>query len=183
MKIITGNPGTGKHTISHIVAKNLDLELVDISKVAIEEKLFEKRDRALEIDVHKLRKILMKNLPKRSLLVGHLAPYVALRNKVDIAVVLRRSPYKLEEVYKKRKYPIYKSLENLGSEILGITYYDTVKNIGQNNTFQFDTTNKSITSITKKIESLFQKNNVRGDLVDWLALVLKNGDLQRFFPY
>lgn len=183
MKIITGNPGTGKHTIASIVAKKMDLELVDINNIALEEGIFEKNTGMIDVDVYKLKRLLVKKTSKKSLLVGHLAPYVVSRNIVEIAIVLRRSPYKLEKVYKKRKYSNNKIRENLGSEILGITYYDTIKNIGRNKTFQFDTTNKSIATITKKIESLFQKRRTKVDEVDWLALVLKNGDLQRFFPY
>jgi len=183
VKVITGNPGTGKHTVAQIISKKMGLELVDINKIAIEKKAFERKKGALEVDVKKLKKILDKMSSKNSLLVGHLAPYVVSRNKVEVAVVLRRSPYDLEKVYKKRKYPSDKIIENLGSEILGITYYDTVKNIGQNKTVQFDTTRKSIANITKKIESLFLKGNGKGDKLDWLALVLKNGDLQRFFSY
>lgn len=161
----------------------MGLELVDINKIAIEEKVFEKRNGVLNVDVQKLKRILNKMSSKNSLLVGHLAPYVVSRNRVEVVVVLRRSPYELERVYKKRKYSNDKIIENLGSEILGITYYDTVKNIGQNKTFQIDTTKKSIVNITKKIEASFLKSNVKGDKVDWLALVLKNGDLQRFFSY
>jgi len=183
VKVITGNPGTGKHTIAQILSKKMGLELVDINKIAIEKKVFKKKKGTLEVDVKKLKRVLDKMPTKNSLLVGHLAPYVVSKNKVEIAVVLRRSPYDLEKVYKKRKYPSDKIIENLGSEILGITYYDTVKNIGQNKTVQFDTTRKSISNIAKKIESLFLNGNSKGDKVDWLALVLKNGDLQRFFSY
>ena len=183
MKVITGNPGTGKHTVAQILSKKMGLELVDINKIAVEKKAFERKKGALEVDVKKIKRVLDKMSSKNSLLVGHLAPYVVSRNKVEVVVVLRRSPYDLEKVYKKRKYPSDKIIENLGSEILGITYYDTVKNIGQNKTVQFDTTRKSIANITKKIESLFLKGNGKGDKVDWLALVLKNGDLQRFFSY
>jgi len=183
VKVITGNPGTGKHTVAQILSKKMGLELVDINKIAVEKKAFERKKGALEVDVKKIKRVLDKMSSKNSLLVGHLAPYVVSRNKVEVVVVLRRSPYDLEKVYKKRKYPSDKIIENLGSEILGITYYDTVKNIGQNKTVQFDTTRKSIANITKKIESLFLKGNGKGDKVDWLALVLKNGDLQRFFSY
>ena len=183
VKIITGNPGTGKHTIAQILSRKMGLELIDINKIAIEEKIVERRNEVLDVDVVKLKKILDKTGSKNSLLVGHLAPYVVSRNKVEVAVVLRQSPYELVRVYKKRKYRKDKIIENLGSEILGITYYDMVRNIGQNKTFQFDTTKKSIVSITKKIETLFLKGKVKGDKVDWLALVLKNGDIQKFFPY
>jgi len=182
LKIITGNPGTGKHTIARIVAKKMGLELVDINKVAIGGKTV-RQNGTLDVDVHKLKKILDKKTSENLLLVGHLAPYVVLKNRVDFAVVLRQSPYTLERVYKKRKYSKDKLMENLGSEILGIIYYDTVKNIGKSKTFQFNTTNKSVATITKKIESLFLKRKIKGDVIDWLALVLKKGDLPRFFPY
>ena len=183
MKIIAGNPGTGKHAVAHIVAKKIGLDIIDINKIAIDKKIFEKRNGILDVDVHKLKKILDKKTSNKSLLVGHLAPYVVSRDRVEIAAVLRRSPYELELVYKKRKYNKEKLFENLGSEILGITSYDTIKNVGKNKTVQFDTTKKSIVAISKKIELLFQEHKVKGDDVDWLSLVLKKGDLQRFFPY
>jgi len=183
LKIITGNPGTGKHTIAQILSKKMGIELVDINKIAIKEKIFERKKGSLEVDVKKLKKVLDKMPSKNVLLVGHLAPYLVSRKRVEAAVVLRRSPYELEREYKKRKYDNKKAIENLGSEILGITYYDAVKNFGQDKTFQFNTTRKSIGSIAKKIESLFRKRNAKVDKVDWLALILKNKDLQRFFPY
>ena len=183
MKIITGSPGTGKHTVARMIAQKMGLELVDLNKIAIDEKTFEKKDGVFDVDVQKLKKVLEKKVSKKSVLVGHLAPYVVSRNRVDIAVVLRRNPYQLEQVYKKRRYNMEKQLENLGSEILGITYYDTIKNVGQNKAFQFDTTSKSIVAITKKIETLFLKGKIKVDEVDWLTLVLKKGDLPKFFPY
>lgn len=183
MKIITGNPGTGKHTISRILAKKLGLELVDINKVAIAEKIAEKSTQTLDVDVKKLGKILAKKTSKNVLLVGHLAPYVISKNNVEVAIVLRRNPYRLERIYKKREYTKQKAIENLGAEILGITYYDAIKNIGQKKTFQFDTTGKSIAYTVKRIESLFVKGKAKEDDVDWLKMVSKKGDLKQFFPY
>ncbi len=183
MKIITGNPGTGKHTIARIVAKRLDLELIDINQVAISEGIAKKGVQALDVDVKKLKRILAKKTKKNTLLVGHLAPYLISRNKVDVAVVLRRSPYSLEQVYKKRGYTKKKSIENLGSEILGITYYDTMKSIGAKKTLQFDTTNKPVASTAKRIESLFVKGTAREDRIDWLRTISKKRELKRFFPY
>ncbi|MGI0061224.1 MAG: adenylate kinase family protein [Nitrosotalea sp.] len=182
LKIITGNPGTGKHTIAKSISKKLDLEIIDINKIAIEQKLVKKNDGVLDVDVNKLKKIIDKKASKNSILVGHLAPYVASAKNVEVAVVLRKSPYRLQSIYKKRKYSSKKSLENLGSEILGITYYDTIREFGQKKTFQIDTSSRTISETVKKVESIFMRRT-KDDKVDWLQMILKKGDMQKFFPY
>ncbi|MDH2906601.1 MAG: AAA family ATPase [Candidatus Nitrosotalea sp.] len=183
MKIITGNPGTGKHTISKLISKKLNLEMIDINKIAIEQELVKKNNGTLDVDVNKLKKIIDKKAAKNSILVGHLAPYVVSSRNVEISIVLRKSPYKLQRIYKRRKYSSKKSLENLGSEILGITYYDTVHEFGQKKTFQIDTSDRSISDTAKKVESIFKRTGTKDDKVDWLQMVLKKGDMQKFFPY
>ena len=181
LKIITGNPGTGKHTIAKLISKKLNLEIIDINRIAIDKKVFKKNKGVLDVDVKKLKKIIDR-MNSDSILVGHLAPYVISPKNVEIAVVLRKSPYKLQSVYKKRKYTSKKSLENMGSEILGITYHDTIQEFGRKKTFQIDTSIKSISATLKKVESIFKGNKVE-DNINWLQLVLKKGDLQKFFPY
>ncbi len=183
LKIITGNPGTGKHTIAKLISKKLNLEMIDINKIAIEQKLAKKNDGVLTVDVNKLKKIIDKKAPENSILVGHLAPYVVSAKNVEVAIVLRKSPYRLQSIYKKRKYSSKKSLENLGSEILGITYYDTIREFGQKKTFQIDTSSRTISDTVKKVESIFMKTRTKDDKVDWLQMVLKKGDMQKFFPY
>ena len=182
-KIITGSPGTGKHTVAKILAKELDLRLIDINKIAIQSGIFEKKDETLDIDALKLKKLLAKKITKKSLIVGHLAPYVVSRKQVEIAVVLRKSPYKLGLIYKKRKYSHQKSIENIGSEILGVTHYDAISEFGADKTFQIDTTSKSISAVVKMIEELFVKGVLEEDEVDWLDLISEKNDLKRFFPY
>jgi adenylate kinase len=182
LKILTGNPGTGKHTIAKLISRELNFKIIDINKIAISKGLFKKNNETLDVNVDKLKKIIDKMNSKDSILVGHLAPYVTSPKNVEIAVVLRKSPYKLQSTYKKRKYTSKKSLENIGSEILGIIYHDTVQEFGRKNTFQIDTSSKSISATVKKIESIFNGSKVE-DNVDWLQLVLKKGDMQRFFPY
>jgi len=113
-KVITGNPGVGKHTVAKQIAKNLELELIDINNVAIENGIFVRGKETLDVDTKALQKILAKKITNHSLVVGHLAPYVIPRKKVQIAIVLRKSPYKLIPVYKKRKYSKQKTIENLG---------------------------------------------------------------------
>jgi adenylate kinase len=181
LKIITGNPGTGKHTIAKLISKKLNLEIIDINKIAISKKVFKRNKGTLDVDVDKLKKIINK-MNSDSILVGHLAPYVISPKNVEMAVVLRKSPYKLQSTYTRRKYTRRKSLENIGSEILGIVYHDTVQEFGRKKTFQIDTSDKSISITVKKVESIFKGDKIE-DNVDWLQLVLKKGDMQKFFPY
>lgn len=183
MLVITGNPGVGKHTVAKLLAEKLDLELIDINKVAIQKGIIEKRNVTSDVDVKKLKKILGKLVTKNSIVVGHLAPYVVSRKQVKLAIVLRRNPYKLASVYQKRKYTHQKSIENLGSEILGVIYHDSVTEFGSDKTLQLDTTGKSVSAIVKKISHLFVKNTCSGDKVDWLGLIYEKNDLKRFFPY
>lgn len=183
MRIITGNPGTGKHTVAKIVSKNLGLEIIDINKVAKTRGIIERKDGTFDVNVTKLKKIIDKMSSKNSVLVGHLAPYVVSPRNIEIAIVLRKSPYKLQDIYKKRRYSKKKALENLSSEIIGVTYYDTIVEFGKNKTFQIDTTQYRIPSVVKKVESIFNGGKKKDEYIDWLKLVQKNQHMRKFFPY
>ena len=181
--MITGNPGVGKHTVGKQIARSLMLELIDINKIAIENGMFVRGKETLNVDTKALQKFLDKKITKNSLVVGHLAPYVMPKNKVKMAIVLRKNPYKLIPIYKKRRYSKQKSTENLGSEILGITFYDALKKFGPVKTHQIDTSSRSVSDVVKKIERFFVKGKFQEDQIDWLDLILKKGDLKWFFPY
>jgi len=179
--VITGNPGVGKHTVSKSLAKILDYEILDINKIALESNLYEKTDETNDVDVLRLKNILKKKISKKSLIVGHLAPYVLTKSQVSKAIILRKSPYKLVQIYKKRKYSKKKTTENLGSEVLGIIAYEAMKKFGKNKTFQIDTSSKSISNLTKHIKDILDGKS-KTETVDWLSVV-KERDLQKFFSY
>lgn len=113
------------------------------------------------------------------MIVGHLAPYVFDKNKVKIMIVLRRNPYDLISVYKERKYTDKKSMENLGSEVLGIIAHDAISKF-QEKVFQINTSGKSIQEVVEKVMTLIS-SNIGNEEVDWLDLVTKNNDLKKFF--
>ena len=180
--VLTGSPGVGKHTIANKIAPKLELEILDINKVVLEGKYYEKKGKTLEVDVKKLKKIIEKKIKKNSLLVGHLAPYVISKSNVKNAVILRKSPYKLIPVYKKRKYSEEKMKENLGSEILGVIAFDAIKQFGEKKVFQIDTSTKTITQVTNKVQRVLNGKS-KPDQVDWLELVSKKNDFKKFFSY
>lgn len=180
--VITGNPGVGKHTIAKSVSKKLNRKILDINKIALESKLFKKNDESVDVDVKKLKSILKNKIKKDSIIVGHLAPYVITKKQVTLAIILRKNPYKLTPIYKKRKYSTKKIAENIGSEILGITDYDSIKKFGKNKCHQIDTTSKTISKITKTVIDIID-GKFESDIVDWLTLITNKNDLQKFFSY
>ncbi|AJW70052.1 adenylate kinase family protein [Nitrosopumilus adriaticus] len=177
--VITGNPGVGKHTVAEKIAHRLGLPIIDINKIAKESGLFEENKDVNDIDTEKLKKILVGKISDNFLIVGHLAPYVLDKSQVKIVIVLRRSPYDLITVYKNRKYSDKKIKDNTGSEILGIIAHDAINRF-EEKTVQIDMTGKTIEENEENVISIISTNK-RNENVDWLDLVTKNNDLQKFF--
>lgn len=180
--IITGNPGVGKHTIAKKLSKMLNYNILDINKIALDSKNFEKIDGSYDIDVRKLKKKLKNKIKKDSIVVGHLAPYVLTKKQITKAIILRKNPYRLTPVYKKRKYSTKKIAENVGSEILGIIAYDTIKKFGNNKCYQINTTSKTVSQIVKMIINIINGKS-ENDVIDWLTLISNKNDLKKFFSY
>ncbi len=180
--VITGNPGVGKHTIAKSVSKILKQKILDINKIALDSGLYEKNDESNDVDVKKLENILKNKLKKNSIVVGHLAPYVLTKKQVTLTIILRKNPYKLIPIYKKRKYSTKKIAENIGSEILGIIAYDAIKKFGKNKCYQIDTSSKTISKTSKDVTNAIN-GKFEGDAVDWLTLISNKNDLKKFFSY
>lgn len=180
--IITGNPGVGKHSIAKNVSNILKYKICDINKIALESGLYEKKDESNDVDVKKLKNILKNKINKKCIVVGHLAPYVVTQKQVTKAIILRKNPYHLIKVYKKRKYSPKKIAENLGSEILGIVAYDSIKKFGKTKSHQIDTTSKTVPKISKIVINVIE-GKFDNDVVDWLSLISEKNDLRKFFSY
>jgi len=180
--VITGNPGVGKHTIANEIMKNEDYDLLDINKIAIESNNIEKDEISFEVDVENLKKYMKNLLTSKSLIVGHLAPYVIEKSDFNVAIILRKNPYKLAEIYQIRKYSNEKAKENLGSEILGIIAHDTISKFGDEKTLQIDNTKLTPQETIKKIQLMIENGN-NSDEVDWLSEIKQKNDLEKFFDY
>ena len=135
MLVLTGSPGVGKHTVSEELAKILDYEIIDVNKEAIKVGM-PKRDDSIDVDVEQMKGLLKGMLTEKSLIVGHLAVYIISKTQVSKAIVLRKNPYELIQIYEKRNYTDEKKNDNLGSEILGTIAYDSIKKFGEDKTFQ-----------------------------------------------
>jgi adenylate kinase len=187
--VITGNPGVGKHTTAKIIAEKINADIIDINDVAIDNNATGKKtDLGLDVDVKRLVRLLEKQLKaERDLvIVGHLAPYVLKPVGISLVAVLRRSPYELEKTLKKRGYSVDKVRENVASEILGTSLYDSLQTFGKRKVAEFDTTGKTPKETADEILAALQKKSkskskLKG--IDWLNLVSEKGDMRRFFKY
>lgn len=187
--VITGNPGVGKHTTAKIIAEKINADIIDINDVAIDNNATGKKtDLGLDVDVKRLVRLLEKQLKvERDLvIVGHLAPYVLKPVGISLVAVLRRSPYELEKTLKKRGYSVDKVRENVASEILGTSLYDSLQTFGKRKVAEFDTTGKTPKETTDEILAALQKKSKSKSKligIDWLNLVSEKGDMRRFFKY
>ena len=183
--VITGNPGVGKHTTAFELKKILDVVLIDINDLAVQHHAFLQTPN-LEIDSRKIAAIIESKLgeSQRTVIVGHLAPYVLKKEWIDLTIVLRRSPYAILSTLESRNYSVEKIRENVASEILGVILYDSVQCFGKEKIAELDTTQTTSTEICEKIISLIKGNTGRKiGVVDWLSLVNERGDVGRFLEY
>ena len=179
--VITGNPGVGKHTVTKKISEILNFPIIDINMVAKDLGLFEKNENTNDVDTQNLAKILGERKLNEKIVVGHLAPYVLEKNQVKIIIILRRNPYDLELVYKERNYSEIKIKENTGSEILGIITHDAIEKF-EEKAFQIDVSNKNIQQVAERVLEIISKKEGNEE-VDWLNLVTKNKDLEKFFTH
>ena len=190
--VITGSPGVGKHTIAKEIERTWKIsELIDINKIAIDVGLVERSQDIIEVDVNKLKNHLepiisdiprLHSMGRTGLVVGHLAPYVIDAKHASYCVVLRKNPYKLLDVYKKRGYAEKKMKDNIGSEILGIITSDAINNFGREKTFQVDTSDHTPKEIAIRIHDIYHGKD-DGDNIDWLPLIEEKNDFKTFFEY
>ena len=183
--VITGNPGVGKHTTAFELKKILDLVLIDINDLAVQHHAFLQTPN-LEIDSRRIAAIIESKLgeSQRTVIVGHLAPYVLKKEWIDLTIVLRRSPYAILSTLESRNYSVEKIRENVASEILGVILYDSVQCFGKEKIAELDTTQTTSTEICEEIISLIKGNTGRKiGVVDWLSLVNERGDVGRFLEY
>lgn len=179
--VITGNPGVGKHTIAKKISQKLNFSIIDINILAKDSGVIEKQEDTNDVDTKKLANIIKEIELDEKIVVGHLAPYVLEKNQVKIMIILRRNPYHLETVYKERNYSENKIKENVGSEILGVITHDTMEKF-EEKAFQVDVSEKNIEQVVEKVLQVISKKG-NNDQVDWLNLVTKNNDLEKFFTH
>lgn len=155
---ITGVPGTGKTTISKLVAEKLKMKVVHLIEFVKENQLYAGYDKDRQcpiVDISKLRKMLEKT--DNVIFESHFAEEIP----ADVIIVLRLDPRELLERLLNRRYPTKKAYENALAEAL-----DTYDGIN------VDTTGLTLYQNVEKVVKAIKTR--KGDRVDWNNWLEKN---------
>jgi len=137
--VVTGVPGTGKTTLSKLLAKKLSFYYLDVNKIISKYKLSEGYDRKRQtkiIDVNKLNKKLINEIKsiqksnktykygkfkeiKGIIIDSHLSHYLP-RKYADFCIVTKCGIKELNKRLKKKKFHQSKIKENIEAEIFDV---------------------------------------------------------------
>jgi len=181
--VITGTPGVGKHTIAESLTAIMGkIPILDINGIILSENLLissskNGNNNDNEVDIQKSTKffasLLYEDKFQKSIIVGHLAPYVINSDLVDFVVVLRRSPYELRKIYQERIYSESKTRDNINAEILGIISYDASKNFEHSKLCELENSSNFIpSSVAQSVLEMYLNAKSRPfGFIDWLSLI------------
>jgi adenylate kinase len=185
--VITGTPGTGKTTVSRLLATELRACYVELNillkRKGIDYTYDEKRKTRI-VSVKRLHFALRKQAVRADyglVIDSHVALEAGRLPKVVRAVVLRCNPTILEQRLERKRWSKSKIGENLQAEILDICLWDAVKNYGWNTILEIDTTEKAPRHVVQLImKNLYKKRIQNQPTVHWLSDLKRKGILARY---
>ena len=161
---VTGSPGTGKKSVSPLVAARLHLQCLSVNDLARECGALTRPEGSVDVDL--LRSRVLKMVTGPALVYGHLLPYVLERRSIERVVVLRCAPEALKRRLAARGYQTRKIEDNVGAELIGVVSADAYGAFGSAKTFEFDTTRSTPMGAAERITRLMRKGRPT-PRIDW----------------
>jgi len=185
--LITGTPGTGKTTISRLLATELRACYVDPKTLLRRKEVdytYDEKRKTRTVSLKRLRNRLCERTARTDhglVIDSHIALETGPLPRLVRAIVLRCDPIVLERRLERKRWSKSKIGENLQAEILDICLWDAVENYGWNKILEIDATEKAPSRVIQLIlKDMHKKRIQRQPKVDWLLSLKRKGILARY---
>jgi len=148
---ITGTPGTGKKSVSRLLAPKLHRELLELNSIARPHSVAD-HSGELEVDVKALGRAVRGRHLSNAVVSGHLLADALRTAEVYFVAVLRCDPAVLKRRLASRGYAHEKILENVEAELIGVVLDAAVRRFGPLKVHEYDTSRTKPASVARKIE-------------------------------
>jgi adenylate kinase len=155
--IITGTPGTGKTSVSKILADKLSIPLIAVNDLVDQKHIYTgyNRDKGYkEVDLddlsEELKHVVEASENKGLIIEGHLSHHFKYDELIDNVIILRARPDILTKRLKTRNWSDSKIHENIEAEALDICTFEAVERY-DNKVNEIDTTNITMQEVANQI--------------------------------
>jgi adenylate kinase len=186
--LITGTPGTGKTTVSRLLATELRATYVNpknLLRRRSRDYVYDKKRKTRIVSLARLHKMLYdkaKRAPRGLVIDSHITPEIGPIPKLVKAIVLRCDPVVLQRRLARKRWPKSKISENLQAEILDVCLWEAVQNYGLKKTVEIDTTEKTPKHIVQLIMKEMHKRRIQKQTrINWLLILKRKGTLIHYF--
>lgn len=155
---VTGTPGTGKTTISKILAKKLGYKMIDLNRLIKKEKFYSKYDEKRKTYIADMKKVskFVKSIKDKNIIIQSHLSHLLPKSAADIVIVLHCEPKELEARLKKKRWNEEKIMENVEAEIIDLIGWEAHKR--HKKIFDIDTSGKKPKEIAKEINKILKEN-------------------------
>ncbi len=172
--IVTGTPGTGKTSVSRLLAEKLGCIHLDVSRYVIENRMYVSYDEERQsyvIDEDRVREAIKKLVEtSKCIIIDIHYPELLDFLQPDIVIILRTAPEILERRLKPRNWPENKVKENIMAEILGVPTANALSIVGSDKIYEIDTTDREPEEVVRIVlEDILEGKAKPGPKIDWLS--------------
>ena len=163
--IVTGTPGVGKTVVARLLAKKMGFTLSSLGDLVRKDRLhkgFDRKARSYLIDERSVRRKLQVyfeyHRKKGIVFETHSVNSILPTTRGMVAIVLRLDPLVLANRLRARNWPKLKIWENVESEMIDVSLYDSLKALGKTRVLEIDATGKSPEELVREIFKVLSRN-------------------------